>query len=191
MYLYCRLLVFSSQVCCVPSGSAGECAGLHATSLPRGQAFYQQLLCGYSQHFKSSIQTQHHRQLWVSGAKHWLCGTFIRQTNTVPHASRCLRESRINPGASIFRLSREDNVVQFSFGAFQFIDAADAQVCFLCFILFSLLIYLWRQNCTVRCDAFIQCVIYCRSHSIVSSLFLEVPLVQCRSLVFTATPLKG
>lgn len=83
--LYCRLLVFSSQVCCVPSGSAGECAGLHATSLPRGQAFYQQLLCSYSQHFESSNQTQHHRQLWVSGAKHWLRGTFIRQTLSHTH----------------------------------------------------------------------------------------------------------
>lgn len=69
---------------------------------------------------------------------------------------------------------------------------------FVYLILFSLLTYLWRQNCTVCCDALIQyvihhvlCVIYCRSHSIVSSLFLVVALVQCRSLVFTATPLKG
>ncbi|XP_051945433.1 uncharacterized protein LOC127617498 [Xyrauchen texanus] len=44
----------------------------------------------------------------------------------------CLQESRKNPGVSRFRFSKADNVVQFSFGAFQFIEAPDARVTLHC-----------------------------------------------------------
>ncbi|XP_051507414.1 uncharacterized protein si:ch211-67f13.7 [Myxocyprinus asiaticus] len=44
----------------------------------------------------------------------------------------CLQESRKNPGASRFRFSKADNVVQFSFAAFQFIEAPDARVTLHC-----------------------------------------------------------
>lgn len=157
MYLYCRLLVFSSQVCCVPSGSAGECAGLHATSLPRGQAFYQQLLCGYSQHFKSSIQTQHHRQLWVSGTKHWLCVTFIRHKHCPTHIqvftgkpdkSRCFK-------IQVLQSRQCCSVLLWCFPVHW---GSRCPGVFVCLILFSLLTHLRRQNCAVLCvlmDSFI------------------------------------
>ncbi|XP_016151026.1 zona pellucida sperm-binding protein 3 [Sinocyclocheilus grahami] len=74
------------------------------------------------------------------GVKLFINSCYAATVNTLSQASKhsiidnygCLRESRINPGASRFRFSRADNVVQFSFGAFQFIEAPDAQIALHC-----------------------------------------------------------
>lgn len=68
----------------------------------------------------------------------------------------------------------------------------------MCVCVFDSFLFLkTKLSCTVCCDAFIHCVIhhiicviYCRSHSILSSLFLVKALIQYRSLVFTATQKK-
>ncbi|TRY93372.1 hypothetical protein DNTS_032865, partial [Danionella cerebrum] len=44
----------------------------------------------------------------------------------------CLRESRLNPESAEFQVFREDNVVQFSFTAFQFSQAPDSQILLHC-----------------------------------------------------------
>ncbi|XP_016364195.1 uncharacterized protein LOC107705420 [Sinocyclocheilus rhinocerous] len=82
------------------------------------------------------VSTRHHYQ----GVKLFINSCYAATVNTLSQASKhsiidnygCLRESRINPGASRFRFSRADNVVQFSFGAFQFIEAPDAQIALHC-----------------------------------------------------------
>ncbi|XP_026079402.1 uncharacterized protein LOC113056773 [Carassius auratus] len=82
------------------------------------------------------VSTRHHYQ----GVKLFINSCYAATVNTLSQATKhsiidnygCLRESRINPGASRFRFSRADNVVQFSFGAFQFIEAPDAQIALHC-----------------------------------------------------------
>uniref|UniRef100_A0A8C1MYP6 Zona pellucida sperm-binding protein 3 n=1 Tax=Cyprinus carpio TaxID=7962 RepID=A0A8C1MYP6_CYPCA len=82
------------------------------------------------------VSTRHHYQ----GVKLFINSCYAATVNTLSQATKhsiidnygCLRESRINPGASRFRFSRADNVVQFSFGAFQFIEAPDAQIAVHC-----------------------------------------------------------
>ncbi|XP_016297802.1 uncharacterized protein LOC107654965 [Sinocyclocheilus anshuiensis] len=82
------------------------------------------------------VSTRHHYQ----GVKLFINSCYAATVNTLSQASKhsiidnygCLRESWINPGASRFRFSRADNVVQFSFGAFQFIEAPDAQIALHC-----------------------------------------------------------
>ncbi|XP_051772239.1 zona pellucida sperm-binding protein 3 isoform X2 [Ctenopharyngodon idella] len=88
------------------------------------------------QNVNVQISTRHH----YPGVKLFINSCYVATVNTLSPATKysiidnygCLQESRINPGASRFRLSRADNVVQFSFGAFQFIEAPDAQVSLHC-----------------------------------------------------------
>ncbi|KAK2896934.1 hypothetical protein QQF64_005454 [Cirrhinus molitorella] len=82
------------------------------------------------------VSTRHHYR----GVKLFINGCYAATVNPLSQATKhsiidnygCLRESRINPGASRFRFSRADNVIQFSFGAFQFTEAPEAQVALHC-----------------------------------------------------------
>ncbi|KAK7148327.1 hypothetical protein R3I93_012599 [Phoxinus phoxinus] len=88
------------------------------------------------QNVNVQISTRHH----YSGVKLFINSCYVATVNTLSQDTKysiidnygCLRESRINPGSSRFRFSRADNVVQFSFGAFQFTEAPDAQVSLHC-----------------------------------------------------------
>ncbi|XP_077092664.1 uncharacterized protein LOC143744856 [Siphateles boraxobius] len=88
------------------------------------------------QNVNVQISTRHH----YSGVKLFINSCYVATVNTLRQDTKysiidnygCLRESRINPGASRFRFSKADNVVQFSFGAFQFTEAPDAQVSLHC-----------------------------------------------------------
>ncbi|XP_056110859.1 uncharacterized protein si:ch211-67f13.7 [Rhinichthys klamathensis goyatoka] len=88
------------------------------------------------QNVNVQISTRHH----YSGVKLFINSCYVATVNTLSQDTKysiidnygCLRESRINSGASRFRFSRADNVVQFSFGAFQFTEAPDAQVSLHC-----------------------------------------------------------
>ncbi|XP_043111453.1 uncharacterized protein si:ch211-67f13.7 isoform X2 [Puntigrus tetrazona] len=83
------------------------------------------------------VSTRHHNR----GVQLFINSCYAAATvNTLSQASKhgiidnygCLRESRMNSGASRFRFSGAENVVQFSFGAFQFIEAPDAKVALHC-----------------------------------------------------------
>ncbi|XP_050981503.1 uncharacterized protein si:ch211-67f13.7 isoform X2 [Labeo rohita] len=82
------------------------------------------------------VSTRHH----YHGVKLFINSCYAATVNTLSQATKhsiidnygCLQESRINSGASRFRFSRADNVVQFSFGAFQFTDSPEAQVALHC-----------------------------------------------------------
>ncbi|XP_067241491.1 uncharacterized protein si:ch211-67f13.7 [Chanodichthys erythropterus] len=88
------------------------------------------------QNVNVQISTRHH----YPGVKLFINSCYVATVNTLSQATKysiidnygCFRESQINPGASRFRFSRADNVIQFSFGAFQFIEAPDAQVSLHC-----------------------------------------------------------
>lgn len=86
------------------------------------------------QNVNVQISTRHHYpglKLFINRC--YVANTLSQATNySIIDNYGCLRESRINPGASRFRFSRADNVVQFSFGAFQFTEAPDAQVSLHC-----------------------------------------------------------
>ncbi|XP_057197455.1 uncharacterized protein si:ch211-67f13.7 isoform X2 [Triplophysa rosa] len=81
------------------------------------------------------ISTQHQN----AGVKLFISSCYVTTTQNVHQATNysiidnfgCLRESLINPDAR-FRFSKADNIVQFSFNAFQFIDASDAKVSLHC-----------------------------------------------------------
>ncbi|XP_067277209.1 uncharacterized protein si:ch211-67f13.7 [Pseudorasbora parva] len=83
------------------------------------------------QNVNVQISTRHH----YTGVKLIINSCYVASQATnysIIENFGCLRESRINPGASRFRFSRADNVVQFSFAAFQFTEAPDAQVSLHC-----------------------------------------------------------
>ncbi|XP_055025394.2 uncharacterized protein [Misgurnus anguillicaudatus] len=71
--------------------------------------------------------------------KLYINSCYVTTTKNLPRATKhtiidnfgCFRESRINPDAR-FRFTKADNIVQFFFGAFQFIEAPDAQVSLHC-----------------------------------------------------------
>lgn len=82
------------------------------------------------------LSTRHH----YTGVKLFINNCYAATVNTMSQTNKyniidnygCLRESRISPGAARYHFSREDNVVLFSFGAFQFIESPDAQVSLHC-----------------------------------------------------------
>ncbi|XP_056327075.1 uncharacterized protein si:ch211-67f13.7 [Danio aesculapii] len=82
------------------------------------------------------LSTRHH----YTGVKLFVNSCYATTVNTMSQTNKyniidnygCLRESQINPGAARYHFSRADNVVLFSFGAFQFIESPDAQVSLHC-----------------------------------------------------------
>ncbi|XP_056617089.1 uncharacterized protein si:ch211-67f13.7 isoform X2 [Triplophysa dalaica] len=85
------------------------------------------------------VNVQISTRLQNAGVKLFINSCYVTGTQNVHQATKhsiidnfgCLQESLINPDAR-FRFSKADNVVQFSFDSFQFIDDSDAKVSLHC-----------------------------------------------------------